>query len=83
MVIFVLRYDPVTGKGAIGVEFAGTAVTSSSGLSGGSPEAADATSRVLVSNKVPLDLYERSLKLNSISRVTKTSNGRAFAPNLQ
>ncbi|KAL0579941.1 hypothetical protein V5O48_002025 [Marasmius crinis-equi] len=49
-------YDPVSGKGAIGVEFAGTAVTSSSFASGTQPDIADGLSRVLVETDTNLNL---------------------------
>jgi len=50
-------YDPATGKGAIGVEFAGTAVTSESWFGSNiSPAAADAISRNLVSATANSDL---------------------------
>ncbi|KAF8885980.1 PhoD-like phosphatase-domain-containing protein [Infundibulicybe gibba] len=52
-------YDPVTGKGAIGVEFAGTAVTSSSSFSGKStPEPADTASRQFVAVNTDLQWSE-------------------------
>lgn len=42
-------YNPTTGEGAIGVEFAGTAVSSTSSFGSGiSPEAADEISKILV-----------------------------------
>ncbi|EIN07516.1 hypothetical protein PUNSTDRAFT_114943 [Punctularia strigosozonata HHB-11173 SS5] len=50
-------YDPVTGKGAIGVEFAGTAVTSESSFGSGIlPAAADVKSAGLVAAKGNEDL---------------------------
>ncbi|KAF8893591.1 PhoD-like phosphatase-domain-containing protein [Infundibulicybe gibba] len=53
------NYDPVTGKGAIGVEFAGTAVTSSSGFSDGpGPAPADDASRQLVAINTDLQWSE-------------------------
>lgn len=52
-------YNPTTGEGAIGVEFAGTAVTSSSAFGSGIlPAAADATSRVLVDVNADLQWSE-------------------------
>ncbi|KAG7092318.1 hypothetical protein E1B28_008679 [Marasmius oreades] len=48
-------YNPVTGDGAIGVEFAGTAVTSGSSLSG-IQSTADAMSRQFVDTGANLDL---------------------------
>ncbi|KAL0071528.1 hypothetical protein AAF712_001385 [Marasmius tenuissimus] len=51
------RYDPVTGEGAIGVEFAGTAVTSGSSFpSVRQPQDADAISRVFVDTDTNLNL---------------------------
>ncbi|THU99311.1 hypothetical protein K435DRAFT_828150 [Dendrothele bispora CBS 962.96] len=50
-------YNPLTGEGAIGVEFAGTAVTSGSSLGANiKPAAADAISRVLVESQSNLNL---------------------------
>ncbi|KAJ8078629.1 hypothetical protein PM082_012912 [Marasmius tenuissimus] len=51
-------YDPVTGEGAIGVEFAGTAVTSGSSFPGPlrQPQDADAISRVFVDTDTNLNL---------------------------
>lgn len=57
------NYDPVTGKGALGVEFAGTAVTSTSSFGAGiAPAAADAKSRVLVANNTDLQWSEGSYR---------------------
>lgn len=57
------NYDPVTGKGALGVEFAGTAVTSTSPFGAGvAPAAADAISRVLVANNTDLQWSEGSFR---------------------
>ena len=43
------NYDPATGEGALGVEFAGTAVTSTSAFGAGiAPAAADKISTALV-----------------------------------
>ncbi|KAI3610837.1 alkaline phosphatase [Moniliophthora roreri] len=50
------RYDPITGEGAIGVEFAGTAVTSSGFGTSLTPEASDALSRILVATESNLNL---------------------------
>ncbi|GLB35018.1 putative phoD-like phosphatase, N-terminal domain [Lyophyllum shimeji] len=56
-------YDPVTGAGAIGVEFAGTAVTSSSSFGSGiSPAAADVKSRELVAANRELQWSEGSFR---------------------
>ena len=56
-------YDPVTGKGAIGVEFAGTAVTSGSPFgSNVSPENADRQSQVLVGVNTDLQWSEGSYR---------------------
>ncbi|KAF9457170.1 PhoD-like phosphatase-domain-containing protein [Collybia nuda] len=56
-------YNPSTGAGAIGVEFAGTAVTSSSAFGSGiSPAAADAKSRVLVDVNADLQWSEGSFR---------------------
>ncbi|KAL0071527.1 hypothetical protein AAF712_001384, partial [Marasmius tenuissimus] len=49
-------YNPVTGEGAIGVEFAGTAVTSSSSFGKIPPAAADVISRDLVDGDTNLNL---------------------------
>jgi len=57
------NYDPVTGRGALGVEFAGTAVTSTSPFGAGiAPAAADAISRVLVANNTDLQWSEGSYR---------------------
>ncbi|KAH9901602.1 PhoD-like phosphatase-domain-containing protein [Cubamyces lactineus] len=56
-------YDPITGKGAIGVEFAGTAVTSSSAFGAGiQPAAADKISQVLVGINEDLQWSEGSYR---------------------
>lgn len=56
-------YDPVTGKGGLGVEFAGTAVTSTSSFGAGiAPAAADAISKVLVANNTDLQWSEGSYR---------------------
>ncbi|KAI0709470.1 PhoD-like phosphatase-domain-containing protein [Earliella scabrosa] len=56
-------YDPVTGNGAIGVEFAGTAVTSGSSFgSNVSPANADRQSQVLVSVNTDLQWSEGSYR---------------------
>lgn len=56
-------YDPVTGKGAIGVEFAGTAVTSTSSFGAGiAPAAADAISTTLVAENIDLQWSEGSYR---------------------
>ena len=56
-------YDPITGKGAIGVEFAGTAVTSGSPFgSNVSPENADRQSQVLVGVNTDLQWSEGSYR---------------------
>ncbi|THH31130.1 hypothetical protein EUX98_g3043 [Antrodiella citrinella] len=56
-------YDPVTGKGGIGVEFAGTAVTSSSPFGTGiTPTAADPIEQTLVSANVDLQWSELSYR---------------------
>ena len=53
----VLSYDPITGKGAIGVEFAGTAVTSTSSFGSGiTPARADVISAGYVAAKGNEDL---------------------------
>lgn len=57
------NYDPVTGKGGLGVEFAGTAVTSGSAFGVGiGPAAANAISRVLVANNTDLQWSEGSFR---------------------
>ncbi|KAJ8078631.1 hypothetical protein PM082_012914 [Marasmius tenuissimus] len=54
--LYSRRYNPVTGEGAIGVEFAGTAVTSSSSFGKIPPAAADVISRDLVDGDTNLNL---------------------------
>ncbi|KAK7043606.1 hypothetical protein VNI00_008217 [Paramarasmius palmivorus] len=49
-------YDPVSGEGAIGVEFAGTAVTSSGFGTSLTPANSDALSRILVATESNLNL---------------------------
>ncbi|KAJ3551378.1 hypothetical protein NM688_g4737 [Phlebia brevispora] len=50
-------YDPVTGKGSLAVEFAGTAVTSSSSFGAHiAPLAADAISQIIVTDPLNSDL---------------------------
>ncbi|KAH9050697.1 PhoD-like phosphatase-domain-containing protein [Lactarius hengduanensis] len=57
------NYDPVTGNGGLGVEFAGTAVTSTSPFGAGvAPATADAISRVLVANNTDLQWSEGSFR---------------------
>ncbi|EKM55492.1 uncharacterized protein PHACADRAFT_143901 [Phanerochaete carnosa HHB-10118-sp] len=52
-----VNYDPVTGEGSFAVEFAGTAVTSSSPFGNGiTPAAADNLSRILVADPLNRDL---------------------------
>ncbi|KAI0664598.1 PhoD-like phosphatase-domain-containing protein [Cubamyces menziesii] len=87
-------YDPLTGKGAIGVEFAGTAVTSSSPFGAGiQPVAADKISQVFVQINEDLQWSEGSyrgfftLTLNTTNAVAtyyamrniSTANLDAFA----
>ncbi|KAL0946851.1 hypothetical protein HGRIS_013018 [Hohenbuehelia grisea] len=56
-------YNPTTGEGAIGVEFAGTAVTSGSSFGSGiTPAAADNSSRVLVDINTDLQWSEGSFR---------------------
>ncbi|KAF8078013.1 PhoD-like phosphatase-domain-containing protein [Lyophyllum atratum] len=56
-------YDPVTGAGAMGVEFAGTAVSSTSAFGAGiSPANADAKSRVFVDVNKELQWSEGSYR---------------------
>lgn len=58
-----VSYNPLTGVGAIGVEFAGTAVTSGSSFGSGiTPAAADAKSRVLVDVNADLQWSEGSYR---------------------
>lgn len=53
------KYNPSTGQGAIGVEFAGTAVSSPSPLGAGvSPAAADGISKRLVASNPDLQWSE-------------------------
>jgi hypothetical protein len=57
------RYNPSTGEGAIGVEFAGTAVTSTSSFGSGiTPAAADVKSRTLVAVNADLQWSEGSFR---------------------
>ncbi|KAI0035945.1 PhoD-like phosphatase-domain-containing protein [Vararia minispora EC-137] len=57
------EYDPVTGEGALGVEFAGTAVTSTSPFGAGiSPAAADNISTIIVGENPPLQWSEGSYR---------------------
>ncbi|PPQ87973.1 hypothetical protein CVT25_001052 [Psilocybe cyanescens] len=56
-------YNPTTGAGAIGVEFAGTAVTSGSSFGSGiTPEKADVISRTLVDVNTDLQWSEGSYR---------------------
>ncbi|KAJ7470691.1 PhoD-like phosphatase-domain-containing protein [Mycena latifolia] len=56
-------YNPITGQGAIGVEFAGTAVTSGSAFGTNvSPAAANAISTVLVATNTDLQWSEGSFR---------------------
>ncbi|KAJ8521657.1 hypothetical protein ONZ45_g1680 [Pleurotus djamor] len=56
-------YDPVSGNGAIGVEFAGTAVTSGSSFGSGiAPATADTRSRSLVQANTDLQWSEGSFR---------------------
>ncbi|KAJ7046708.1 PhoD-like phosphatase-domain-containing protein [Mycena alexandri] len=56
-------YNPITGEGAIGVEFAGTAVTSPSAFGAGiSPAAADPVSGVFVAENPDLQWSEGSFR---------------------
>ncbi|EMD38322.1 hypothetical protein CERSUDRAFT_72861 [Gelatoporia subvermispora B] len=58
-----VTYDPTTGEGAIGVEFAGTAVSSPSGfVTGISPSAADVISRIYVAANADLQWSEGSYR---------------------
>ncbi|KAL1744013.1 PhoD-like phosphatase-domain-containing protein [Schizophyllum fasciatum] len=52
------NYDPVTGAGALGVEFAGTAVTSGSSFGSLAPKDADARSAKLVQSNAALQWSE-------------------------
>ena len=57
------RYNPTTGAGAIGVEFAGTAVTSGSAFGTGIlPAAADVKSQVYVTANPDLQWSEGSYR---------------------
>ncbi|KAI0807617.1 PhoD-like phosphatase-domain-containing protein [Fomes fomentarius] len=56
-------YDPVTGNGAIGVEFAGTAVTSTSPFGAGvGPQDADRQSQTIVGGNADLQWSEGSYR---------------------
>ncbi|KAI0664599.1 PhoD-like phosphatase-domain-containing protein [Cubamyces menziesii] len=58
-----ITYDPLTGEGAIGVEFAGTAVSSTSTFGAGIlPDAADKISRNYVRDNVDLQWSEGSYR---------------------
>ncbi|KAH9484338.1 Alkaline phosphatase D [Psilocybe cubensis] len=58
-----VTYNPTTGAGAIGVEFAGTAVTSGSAFGSGiTPEKADVISRTLVDVNADLQWSEGSYR---------------------
>ncbi|RPD66343.1 hypothetical protein L226DRAFT_566788 [Lentinus tigrinus ALCF2SS1-7] len=74
-------YDPVTGNGAIGVEFAGTAVTSSSPFgSGVSPANADKQSQVLVGVNTDLQWSEGSYRgFFTLTLNTTHANATYFA----
>lgn len=57
------RYNPATGEGAIGVEFAGTAVTSTSSFGAGiTPALADVKSRSLLAANADLQWSEGSYR---------------------
>jgi alkaline phosphatase D len=57
------RYNPVTGEGAIGVEFAGTAVTSGSSFGTGiQPAAADVISKEVLATNTDLQWSEGSFR---------------------
>lgn len=59
----LFSYNPTTGEGAIGVEFAGTAVTSGSSFGTGiTPENADALSRVFVAANADIQWSEGSFR---------------------
>ncbi|KAH9946357.1 PhoD-like phosphatase-domain-containing protein [Epithele typhae] len=75
------NYDPVSGKGAIGVEFAGTAVTSSSPFgSNVKPAAADVVSAELVAVNTDLQWSEGSYRgFFTLELTPKTANATYFA----
>lgn len=61
--LFFPSYDPITGDGAIGIEFAGTAVTSGSSFGSGiSPQAADVISKTLTAVNADLQWSEGSYR---------------------
>lgn len=64
-------YDPVTGQGSIGVEFAGTAVSSTGGSGKGTIATRDVTSQQYVANNTALqwqDGYYRGYFHLSVSK---------------
>lgn len=77
------RYDPITGKGALGVEFAGTAVSSTSSFGAGiSPLAADAMSSVLVDVNADLQWSEGSYRgFFTLTIDSNTLNATYYAMN--
>ncbi|TFK38210.1 PhoD-like phosphatase-domain-containing protein [Crucibulum laeve] len=76
-----LNYNPDSGVGAIGVEFAGTAVTSSSSFGAGIlPDAADAMSRTLVDVNEDLQWSEGSFRgFFTLTIDTHTLNATYYA----
>ncbi|QRV91470.1 alkaline phosphatase [Ceratobasidium sp. AG-Ba] len=74
-------YDPKTGKGAIGVEFAGTAVSSPSPLGAGiSPATADAVSKQLVDVNADLQWSEGSWRgFFTLSLAAKNLTAKYYA----
>ncbi|KAI0831518.1 PhoD-like phosphatase-domain-containing protein [Trametes gibbosa] len=74
-------YNPATGKGAIGVEFAGTAVTSSSAFGAGIlPPAADALSQQYVRVNEDLQWSEGSYRgFFTLALDTKTATATYYA----
>ncbi|KAI0082795.1 hypothetical protein K474DRAFT_1687863 [Panus rudis PR-1116 ss-1] len=74
-------YDPITGKGAIGVEFAGTAVSSTSAFGAGiGPAAADQISQFLVGINPDLQWSEGSYRgFFTLSIAPKEVNATYYA----
>ncbi|EMD38317.1 hypothetical protein CERSUDRAFT_48966, partial [Gelatoporia subvermispora B] len=78
-----VTYDPTTGDGAIGVEFAGTAVTSGSSFGTGIlPDAADAISQIYVEVNTDLQWSEGSYRgFFTLTLDTQFANATYYAMN--
>lgn len=79
----IYRYDPVTGQGAIGVEFAGTGVTSTTGpFLPGPVERATNFSSIFVRDNVDLQWSEGFFRgFFTLSVTPKTLNATYFSMN--